>query len=450
MVNTSNPLPAKGIEREELLRTLTSRKNNDANWRQGRSWSLVYYAGDEHTAFLAEVARLFFSENALSPRAFPSLRSLEIEVVAMLIGLLGGGERTVGAMTSGGTESILMAVKAHRDKARSEKPRLAYPEMVVPTTAHPAFLKAASYFDVKAIPVPVGKDFKADSAAMARACNERTILMVASAPSFPQGVLDPIEELSDVACRNGIGLHIDACLGGFFLPFLAKLGYPVPAYDFAVPGVTSISVDLHKYGYAAKGASAILYRNRELLGHQIFVCTDWPGGLYISPNAAGTRSGGPIAAAWATMMSLGEQGYLRLVRETMSLTSTLRAGIEAIPGLYIVGQPIMSVMAIGSEDSCIFAMGDLMEEKGWTLDRQNNPDSLHLVVTPNHRQSINAFLHDLGEASRAVKQGTNTDRSARRATLYGVTENVEYTDKTQDLVERIIEETYATRTAIRN
>lgn len=434
-------LPTQGIVREELFQILTARKNQDINWRKGRSWSLVYYAGDEHTDFLTEVFRLFFSENGLSPRAFPSLHLLETEVIAMLINLLGGDERAVGTMTSGGTESILMAVKAYRDKARANPSVLGCPEMVVPSTAHPAFFKAASYFDVKAVIVPVGADFRANPVAMAQACNERTILIVASAPSFPQGVIDPIEELAELALQGGAGLHIDACLGGFILPFLSKLGYDVPAFDFGVPGVSSISADLHKYGYAAKGASAVLYRDRELLQHQFFVYADWPGGLYASPSMTGTRPGGAIAAAWAAMMSLGEHGYLELARETMVLTDFLKSGIVAIPGMYIVGEPAMGVMAFSSKNVDIFTIGDLMEEKGWTLDRQNDPDSLHIIVTPNHRQSAQAFLEDLNEAAaRAVC--LDAQPSNQRAMLYGVTTQIERTDDAAGYALRIIDEMY--------
>lgn len=440
-------LPAQGIPRQELFHILTARKNQDINWRKGRSWSLVYYAGDEHTDFLNEVFRLFFSENGLSPRAFPSLHSLETEVIAMLINLLGGDEQTAGTMTSGGTESILMAVKAHRDKARTNQANLVCPEMVVPSTAHPAFFKAANYFDVKAITVPVGTDFRANPATVAQACNERTILIVASAPSFPQGVIDPIAELGDLALDIGAGLHVDACLGGFILPFLPKLGYAIPAFDFRVPGVSSISADLHKYGYAAKGASAILYRDRELLQHQFFVYPDWPGGLYAAPSMTGTRPGGAIAAAWAAMMSLGEQGYLELARETMALTEFLKAGIKAIPGLYILGGPAMGVMGFSSENTDIFTLGDLMEEKGWALDRQNNPDSLHIIVTPNHRQSAQAFLGDLSEAAAKAKcVSTSSQPRTRRTMLYGVTSHIERTDDTAQYALRIIDEMYTQKT----
>lgn len=416
-------LPDSGWDADRIRDHLAAAKSHDADWRSGRIWSLVYYAGEAHTDFLTGIFRLYASENALSPSAFPSLRGFERDIVAMLRGLLGGDDRVVGTMTSGGTESILLAVKTYRDRVREAGGPAGTPEMVLPDSAHPAFLKAAQYFDVKPVIVPVGGDFRADVGATAAAITERTILLVASAPCFPYGVVDPIAELGALAKARGLGLHVDACVGGFILPFAAELGRRAPAFDFAVPGVTSISADLHKYGYALKGASAILYREAGLRRHQFFVETGWPAGLFGSSAMLGTRSGGIIAAAWAALMRLGHQGYLDLARRTFALTDRLKSGIAAIPGLRIVGAPDMTVFAFASDTHNIFAIADAMGQRGWHLDRQVRPESIHLVVTPHHAAAIDPFLNDLATAVREV--ATAGPRNAPRAAmLYGVTDDV--------------------------
>jgi sphinganine-1-phosphate aldolase len=431
-------LPEAGWDADRIRSHLVAAKAGDADWRSGRIWSLVYYGGEAHTDFLVEIFRLYASENPLSPSAFPSLRGFERDIIAMLRGLLGGDERVAGTMTSGGTESILLAVKTYRDRARERGRDRGAPELILPASAHPAFLKAAQYFDVKPVIVPVGEDFRADPAAMAAAITERTILLVGSAPCFPYGVVDPIAELGALAEANGLGLHVDACVGGFILPFAADLGRTVPAFDFSVPGVTSISADLHKYGYALKGASAILYREAGLRRHQFFVDTGWPGGLFGSPAMLGTRPGGIIAAAWAALMKFGHEGYRDLACRTFDLTDRLKAGIAAIPGLHIVGEPDMTVFAFGSETLDIFAVADRMTARGWHLDRQARPKSIHLVVTPNHEAAIAAFLSDLATAVGEAGQ-TGRPATAQSAMLYGVTTNVAGGDDPRSAVIRELE-----------
>jgi glutamate/tyrosine decarboxylase-like PLP-dependent enzyme len=417
-------IPQKGLDRKRLLKQMSALKANDADWRNSKIWSLVYHGGDDHSRFLKEAYNLYFSENGLSPTAFPSLRKFETEVVAMMLTLLGAKGSEVGTMTSGGTESILLAVKAYRDWARVHRPEVIRPEMLVPASAHPAFLKAAQYFDINAVTVPVDPHFRADIKAIAELCNDQTICIIASAPSFPQGVVDPVEDMGAFAADRAIGLHVDACLGGFMLPFLKQLGYPVPDFDFRVAGVTSISADLHKYGYAAKGASAVLYRSAELRRFQFFATTDWPGGLYGSPTMAGTRPGGAIAAAWAALMSLGQQGYLKLAQQTMALTRQLMHGIEAIEGFYIIGRPDMSVFTFTSVNLDIFAISDRMLAKGWHLDRQKDPDCLHIIVTPNHRQALKPFLSDLQKATEQERSKSISDGQKQHAMLYGVTADI--------------------------
>ena len=398
------PFPAQGMSREQVLARMRELRRQDVRWQEGKVWSLVYHAGDDVTELLREAYTLVFSENALNPTAVPSIRQLEAEVVAMAADLLGGNEETVGTITSGGTESVLMAVKTARDWARANRPAVGTPEMVLPLTAHPAFEKAAHYFGVKPVHTPVGPDFRADVEAVRAAVTPNTILIVGSAPAYPHGVVDPIPALAQIAQEHGILCHVDACVGGFMLPFLRKLGYPVPDFDFRVPGVTSISADLHKYGYAAKGTSLILYRDGTLRRHQFFVYTDWPGGIYASPAIAGTRPAGTIAAAWAVIRYLGEEGYLALADRVMKTTQKLRAGIEAIEGLKVLGDPDMSLLAIGSEGLDVYEVADEMTLRGWHLDRQHLPPSLHLTVTPAHAEVADAFLADLAEAAQAVRR----------------------------------------------
>ena len=398
------PLPANRTPADEILARMRDAREHDARWHEGRAWSLVYHAGDEVTNLLKEAYTLFFSENGLNPTAFPSLRKFETEVVAMAAGLLGGNDETAGTMTGGGTESILMAVKTARDWARAKRPVPGVPEMVLPRTAHPAFHKAGQYFGVKPVVVPLGADLRADVAAVEAAITPNTILVVGSAPAYPFGVVDPIAELAAVAQKRGLLCHVDACVGGFMLPFVRKLGYPVPDFDFRVPGVTSLSADLHKYAYAAKGASVILYHDRALRRFQFHVHTDWPGGIYVSPGMAGTRPGGSIAAAWAILNYLGEEGYLELADTVMKTVQGLQEGIRAIPELYILGEPVMSIMAIASRRLNVFEVGDEMGLRGWALDRQQFPMSLHLTVTPAHAQVAEQFLADLDEVVKLVKR----------------------------------------------
>lgn len=397
-------LPTRGLPEDEILASMRSAAEQDVRWRDGRVFSLVFDPGDDLVRFAKEAYVSFFSENGLNPTAFPSLRRFEIEVVSMVASLLGGDAEVVGNMTSGGTESILMAVKAARERGREKNPRSNRPEMVLPVSAHPAFDKAAHYFGVQAVHVPTGKDYRADVKAMKKAINRHTILVVGSAPSYPHGVVDPIGELAEIAQQKDIPFHVDACVGGMVLPFVRTLGYPMPHFDFAVPGVTSISVDLHKYGYAAKGASVILYRNAALRRYQYFAYTDWPGGIYVSPTMTGTRPGGAIAASWAILHRLGYEGYQDIAREVMGATRRIRAGVERIDGVHVIGDPHASILAIASDAVDIYEVGDRLTEKGWHLDRQQFPPSLHLTVNRAHVKSAGVFLEDLRDAVRASRK----------------------------------------------
>ncbi len=396
--------PRYGQSRESILEALRAAREKDVRWQQGRVFGLVYHISEEIEALLKEAYLLFFAENGLNPTAFPSLRKFETEVVSMTASLLGGDEQVRGNITGGGTESVLLAVKTARDWARVHRPQIHTPEMILPRSAHPAFEKAAHYFGVRPVYVPLRSDFRADVEAMKKAITSQTILLVASAPSYPHGVVDPIPEIAMLAQEHGLLFHVDACVGGFMLPFVRKLGYAVTPFDFQVPGVTSISADLHKFGYAAKPASVLLHRSPELRRYQMFVSTDWPGGIYPSPVIAGSRPGGPIAAAWALLHFLGEEGYLQITARVMETTKYLQAGISALPGLKILGEPEMSVFAVASDSLDVYELGDELSLRGWHLDRQQFPPSLHMTVNYVHTAVREEFLRDLAECVEVVRR----------------------------------------------
>lgn len=414
-------LPEQGLAHDEVLASLASRKSGDPDYKAPRTWSLVYYLDDEHTRLVQDAYNIYFSENALNPIAFKSLKGMEHEVVRMTAAMLNGDSQTVGTMTSGGTESCLLAVKTWRDYARAKRPWIRRPEMIVADTVHVAWQKGSRYFDVKIVRVPVGKDMRMDPEAVARKITRRTILIVASAPDFPHGMVDPIDEIGAIAKRHGIPLHVDSCLGGFLLPFMEEAGYPLPRYDFRVPGVLSISADVHKYGFAAKGASVILYRSMDYMEHQFFIEQDWPGGVFLSHGLLGTRPGGAIAAAWASMMAMGRRGYRENARATMEVTGKLKEGIAAIDGLEIIGNPPASVFSYGSTDRGldIYAVGDQMEQKGWHVDRLQRPEGLHAMVTPRHARIADRYLADLAESIATVRAHPELKRSGDAA-MYGM------------------------------
>jgi len=391
-------LPKHGAPREAVAARIREKKAADADWRGGRTWSLIYPAGEDVDAVLRDANDLYLFENALNPFRFPSLREMEVDVVSMTGGLLHAPEGFGGAMTSGGTESILMGVLSARERARAER-GVERPEMVVPFSAHPAFAKAAKYLGIALHPVPLDADHRARVDDAERLLNENTVLLAGSAPNYPFGTVDPIPELAALAAERGISFHTDACLGGFLLPFYAQLGEPVPPFDFRVPGVTTLSADVHKYGYCTKGASVILHReDASLKQHQLFFWDRWPGGLYASFAMAGARPAAPIAAAWGVMNFLGEEGYLRLARRVRDTTQRLREGIGALPQLRIWGEPVMGVFSFGSDTLDVFAVCDVMDERGWHLDRQTGPDALHLMVSPEHDRVADDFLADLRHA----------------------------------------------------
>jgi len=417
MSSQKKTFPLSGTSRESLKSEMEEARLKDARWQDGKTFSMVFYPGDSVARVQEEAYREFFFENSLNPSAFPSLRKFETEVVAMSADLVHGDAEVVGNMTTGGTESILCAVKAAKEWAATRAgQKVKTPEIIVPLSAHPAFDKAASYFDISIRHAPLRDDFRADVRAMQRLINENTILIVGSAPAYPHGVIDPIEDIARLALENNILFHVDACVGGYFLPFIETLGYPVPRFDFRVPGVTSISMDLHKYGYVTKGASVILYRNSELRKKQYFVYTGWPGGIYASPSVTGSKGGGAIAAAWATLHYLGAEGYLKMAKAVMDAVQKITERVETMEDIHIISNPEASILAIASDKLDIFNIGDELTLKGWHVDRQQNPASLHLTVSYGNTPYIDAFLDDLEAAVRKMRK-PNIHKFTSRATV---------------------------------
>ena len=400
--NSKTSFPTHGTDRTTLFNEMKQMKTNDLNWKEGRNFSYVYYAGDEILNTVKGAYELFFSENALNPSAFPSLQKMETEVIEMVADLLNGDELVTGSMTSGGTESILMAVKTAREWAK--KRGVLKPEIVVPATAHPAFHKACHYFGMNATVVEVGDDFRAVPSKMKEAITQNTVLLVASAPSYPQGVVDPVEAIASMAKEKGMLCHVDACVGGFMLPFLKELNHPIPNFDFSVEGVTSMSADIHKYGYAAKGASVVLYKDPELRKCQFYSYTHWSGGIYGSPSMAGTRPGGSIAAAWAALKFIGMSGYCEKAKICIETAHKLKDAIEAIPELKVLSNPDMTILCVVSDVLDIYEVGDELGIMGWSIDRQQLPPSLHLTITPAHEKILPDFIKDLEIAVEKAKK----------------------------------------------
>ena len=403
-------MPPKGWSAVDVFEGLEAMRTRDVRWREGRAFSLAYHAGAEALAVAEEAYRRFSGENALSTDAFPSLKQIQAEVVAMAGVWLGATPSSAGFMTSGGTESILMAVKAARDRLLAER-QIRQPNMVMPTSAHAAFAKAGAYFGVEVRRVAVGSDWRADVSAMQSRVDKNTVLIVGSAPQYPQGVVDDIVGIAKIATDAQINCHVDACMGGVTLAYLQRLGENIAPWNLQVPGVSSISVDLHKFGYTSKGASVIMYASKHLRSFQGFVTDDWLGGVYGSSGVLGTKSGGSMASAWAVMHFLGDDGYLRLTRQAREATLQLATVVRNKPELVLRAEPESTLLCFGAQDPSalnVFAVADELSKRGWYVDRQTPPDSLHCTVNAIHHDKIDWFARDLHESvSIALDQKTS-------------------------------------------
>lgn len=397
-------MPAAGRTWTELQDEMLERGKGDAKWREGKTAVYVFNAGEDVAQVQKEAYTMYMSENGLGPAAFPSLRQMEEEVIGMGLYLLNGSEDAGGSMTSGGTDSITMAVKTARDYALANKATTGQLNLVLPWSAHPAFDKAAKMMLLEIRRIPCGPDLLADGPAMEQAIDENTMMLVGSAPNFPYGLIDPIETLGEIACRKDVWLHVDACVGGYIAPFVRMNGGVVPPFDFSVPGVKSISADLHKYGYCAKGASTVLFSSNALKDYMKFDCDDWPGGRMTTPTLAGTRPGGAISAAWAVMSYLGVEGYRDKHQQVTDAREIIEAGATAL-GFEVLGKPQLGIVALAHPTQDIYAIYKQMFKRGWFTGLTTSPKALHLMLSPFHLQVTDTYLKDLKSSLDQVLAG---------------------------------------------
>lgn len=418
-------LPAKGMNEKELMKEIDSYlKLGDIKWEEGRVSGTVYRGGKELTDLLTKVYAKFAWSNPLHADVFPDVRKMEAEVIQMCVNMFKGGKDACGTMTTGGTESILMACKSYRDWAHDRG--IERPEIVAPVSVHAAFDKAAHYFNIKLVHVPVDeKTRKCNIKAMRRAITKNTILLVGSAPQFPHGVIDPIVEMGKLAKKYNIGLHVDACLGGFLIPFMRKAGFDLPPFDFTVEGVTSISCDTHKYGFSPKGSSVIMYSNKHLRHFQFFVAPDWQGGIYACPAMPGSRSGAVIASTWAAMMHFGEAGYVNSTRKIIATRRKIEEGLRKIKGIYVLGKPEVSVVAFGSKDIDIYRLGDALTKRHWNLNSLQFPASIHICVTYLQTKEgvADLFVKDVRECCAKLLKEPHSQTEGMAA-IYGMAQGI--------------------------
>jgi glutamate/tyrosine decarboxylase-like PLP-dependent enzyme len=416
---TYHRLEPQGRDRKSILDELaTMAGEEDRIADHGRVSGSIYHGGHDHYAFLTDVFRLFAHANVIQRDMYPSATKLEAEIVAMTAAMLHGGDRVCGVVTFGGTESLINPMLVYRERGRREK-GITEPEVIIPITAHVALEKAAHLLGIRLVKAPLRNDWRADVDFVREHVTKNTVALVGSAPNYAHGIIDPIEDLAEIAREHDIGLHVDGCLGGFILPWGERLGYPIPRFDFRVPGVTSISADTHKYGYALKGTSVLLYREAELRKYQYFNYPGWPGGIYLSPGLSGSRSGGVVAATWAAMVSLGEAGYLEIAKNIFETAAKIRAGIDAIPELEVIGDPTFLV-AFRSPDLNIYHINDRLIAQGWRLNALQLPPALHFCVTrPNTAPGVaEAFISDLRGAVEYAKHPLRAE--PKSGALYGL------------------------------
>ncbi|XP_038061565.1 sphingosine-1-phosphate lyase 1-like [Patiria miniata] len=419
-------LPKKGMAESSVLRRIKNSYHamDEIDWRKGKVSGCVYGGTEELSSLCAKVYKDFAWSNPLHPDVFPSVRRMEGEVVAMCLSMFNGGPDSCGAMTSGGTESILMACLACRERARERG--IEFPEILAPVSVHAAFDKAAHYFRMRLVHIPLDKKTQTVNVkAMKRAISSRTCMLVGSAPSFPFGVFDDIEAIAKLGEKYDIPVHTDACLGGFLIPFMDKAGFPVPLFDFRLKGVTSISADTHKYGFAPKGSSVILYSNMELRRRQFFVAPDWQGGIYASPSIAGSRPGAIIAACWATMVHMGEAGYIDSTRKIIQTTRNMLTELKKIKGIFVIGDPKVSVIALGSNDFDIYRLFGGLTKKGWSLNNLQFPPSFHMCVTLRHtfHGVAEEFVKDVKNLTAELLNDP-TAKCQGSASIYGSSQSI--------------------------
>lgn len=418
-------LPAQGLSHKELLDKIREYETlSEVDWAKGKVSGAVYWGDEKLTDLLVKVYGEFAWSNPLHPDLFPGVRKMEAEVVRMTCALFNGGPDSCGTVTSGGTESILMACKAYRDMAHERG--IKHPEIIAPVSVHAAFDKAAHYFGMKLIHIPLDKKtMKVDVKAMKRAISRNTAMLVCSAPQFPHGIMDPVAEVAKLAVKYNIPFHVDACLGGFLIVFMEKAGFKLDPFDFRVKGVTSISADTHKYGYAPKGSSVVLYSDKKFRHYQYFVAPNWQGGIYASPSIAGSRPGGIIAACWATMMYMGEKGYVEATKKVVETARKIKAGIRQIDGMFVFGDPEVSVVALGSDVFDIFRLSNALTSNGWNLNTLQFPSSIHICVTMLHTQSgvAEQFVSDVTREVAIIMKNPK-EKTTGMGAIYGMAQSI--------------------------
>lgn len=422
----SSKLPEKGLSKEQIF-TLVDQHIQKGNydWKDGRVSGTVYGFNAEIIELITTVYGKASYTNPLHPDIFPGICKMEAEVVRMTSTIFHGDEKTSGTMTTGGTESILLACKAYRDYAREER-GITKPNMVVPFSAHAAFDKAAQFLGIHVRSIKLNpKTTEVDMNAFKKAINSNTIMLVGSAPNFPYGTIDDIEEIAKLGVKHNIPVHVDACLGSFIIGFMKRAGYYIRPFDFSVKGVTSISVDTHKYGFAPKGSSVIIYSEEKFRDHQFTVTTDWPGGVYGSPTVNGSRAGGIIAACWATMMNFGEEGYLEATKRILDTSRLIENGLRKIKGIYVIGKPATTVIAIGSEDFEIFRLSDALSKLGWSLNILQFPSGIHICVTDMHTKEGFAakFISDVAANVKEILKDPGRPVEGKLA-IYGAAQTI--------------------------
>ena len=388
-----------------LRAEMAAMRGHDLDWKHGRHGAYVWYAGEELEAVLGEAFAMFLVENGLGLRAFPSIGRMEEETLATVQWLLSAPETAAGIFTSGGTESIFLAIHAAREWGKVHRPGARRPTIVAAHSAHPAVSKAAHYLGMEVIRVPVGADYRADPAAMEAAVTADTVALYASAPTYSLGLVDPVPALGDLAVRHGLWLHVDACVGGILAPFVRQVGYPVPAFDFSVAGVASVSADLHKSGYTAKPASTVTFRTAELREFARYSMDDWPSGLYSSYTFTGSRPGGAIAAAWAGMRFLGQAGYREIAAASMRAKQAIAAGVAAIPGVVVHGSPELWAFSFGSPEVKMGRVAAAMAKRGWMCGPTTSPPGIHVMCTPVHEPIAADYVAAVAECFDEVKAG---------------------------------------------
>lgn len=417
-------LPENGIPQDIVIKKMKEfQVKEDKVWKNGYVSGGIYHGGDNILDLQCEAYKMYTISNPLHADLWPSVLKYEAEIISMTANLLNGGDvRVCGVMSSGGTESIFMATKAHREWFKREF-NITKPEIICGQTAHAAIDKACEILNIKLIQAPVDPiTRKVNVDAVRKRITKDTIMIYSSAPCFPSGIIDDIEDLSNLAQEYGIGLHVDCCLGGFILPFARKLGqeYGIPKFDFELGGVTSMSVDTHKYGYAPKGTSVVLYRHKGIRKYQYFTYPQWSGGLYVTPGTPGSRSGALSAGAWATMLTLGEKGYLECTKKILDETKKIKEAVNNIEGLDVLGDPKAMIVAFSSNKFNIYTFNDLLHKKGWILNALQFPASIHMCVTYKSAPYIDQFIKDLQECAIIMLKQDNSSAKTGSAPIYGM------------------------------